>query len=54
MKRREIPRPTIERACRMYKTNTAASKALGFRNNEALKVRCKELGIETPMERKER
>ena len=49
----EITRQEMERACRMYHTNSAAFLALRIRSTR-LKCLAFQYGIELPSERKER
>ena len=48
-----IPRDLIERAARVYKTNSEASKALGIATGSFARL-CRKYGIETPYARQER
>ena len=48
-----IPRDLIERAARVYKSNSEASKALGIASGSFARL-CRKYGIETPYARQER
>ena len=48
-----IPRDWIERAARVYKSNSEASKALGIATGSFGRL-CRKYGIETPYARQQR
>ena len=50
MRKTRVDSGRLERACRMYKSNLEAAKALGI-NTSTLSRLCREQGIETPFAR---
>ena len=51
--RPKVTRERLERACRMYRSNTEAAHALGVYDGSFSRA-CRREGIETPAERKRR